>query len=83
MTEFIAKKMKHARYKLIKDGTYFGRIIGIRGVWANAKNLEDCRTELQEVLEEWLLLKLQCGERIEGMMVPAPRHESFVHNRSR
>ena len=56
LSEFIAKKLKNARYKLLKDGSYFGEISGIKGVWANAKNLEDCRRELQEVLEDWLLL---------------------------
>jgi len=31
------------------------------GVWANAENLEDCRLELQEVLEEWIALGLRMG----------------------
>ncbi|MFY9461752.1 MAG: type II toxin-antitoxin system HicB family antitoxin, partial [Candidatus Sungiibacteriota bacterium] len=42
ISEYIAKKLKQARYKLLKDGSYFGEIAGLRGVWANAKNLEDC-----------------------------------------
>lgn len=56
LSEFIAKKLKEARYKLLKSGGYFGEIPGLRGVWANARNLEDCRGELREVLEDWLLL---------------------------
>ena len=51
LIEYIDKKLKQARYKLLEDGTYFGKIPGVRGVWANARNLEDCRKELQEVLE--------------------------------
>ncbi len=54
--QFIGKQLKKARYKLLKDGTYFGEIPGLSGVWADAKNLEDCRNELREVLEDWLLL---------------------------
>ncbi len=29
------------------------------GVWANENSLEECREVLQEVLEEWLILKLR------------------------
>ena len=54
--EFAAENLKRARYKLLKDGSYFGEIPGLRGVWASSRNLEDCRKELQEVLEGWLPL---------------------------
>lgn len=67
LTEFIAKKLKTAQYKLLKDGTYFGRIPGVRGVWANARNLEDCRKELQEVLEDWLVLKIMDRQKVPGL----------------
>ncbi len=66
LTEFIVKKLKDARYKLLKDGTYFGEIIGLHGVWANAKTLNECRKELQEVLEGWLILKIRSHERVPG-----------------
>ena len=55
-TEYIIKKLKGAKYKLLKDGSYFGEIPGLRGVWANADRLKVCRRELQEILEDWLLL---------------------------
>lgn len=67
LTEYIAKKLKQAKYELIEDGTYFGNIPGIRGVWANARNLEDCRKELQEVLEDWMVLKIMDHEKIPGL----------------
>lgn len=69
LSEFIARKMKIARYKLLKDGSYFGEIPGLKGVWANAKNLENCRKELQEVLEDWLLLKIRFGEKVSGFEI--------------
>lgn len=69
LTEYIARKLKEAQYKLLKDGTYFGEISGLRGVWANAKNLEDCRKELQEALEDWLLLKVRNHERVPGFEI--------------
>ena len=75
LSEYIEKKLKTARYKLLKDGSYFGEIPGLRGVWANAKNLEDCRKELQEVLENWLLLKVRAGEKISGFKIQFDRRE--------
>lgn len=64
LTAYINAAMTRARYKIIEDGTYFGEIPGLRGVWANAKMLEACRQELQEVLEDWLVVKLRDGDLI-------------------
>jgi len=59
LSSFISKKLTTARYKLLKDGSYFGEVPSLRGVWANEKNLEACRKELQDVLESWLMLKVR------------------------
>ncbi len=69
LTEFIFKKLKTAKYKLLEDGSYFGEIPGLYGVWANAETLEDCREELKEVLEDWILLKIKDGDNIPGLKV--------------
>jgi len=73
LSEFIDRQLKKARYKILKDGTYFGEIIGLRGVWANADNLESCRKELREVLEDWLLLKVRDHERVPGFEIKIDR----------
>ncbi len=67
ITKFIYDKLKLARYKILKDGSYFGEIPTLNGVWANAKTLELCRHELQEVLEDWLLLKVRAGDKVTGL----------------
>jgi len=67
LVDFVQKKMEQARYKLLEDGTYFGEIPGLQGVWGNARKLEDCRRELQEVLEDWLLLKVSSKETVPGL----------------
>ena len=64
---FISKKMTLANYKLLKDGLYFGEIPGIKGVWASEKSLEGCRQELQEVLEDWALIKIRSHESVTGL----------------
>jgi len=79
LTEFINKKMKEARYKLLEDGTYFGEIPALKGVWAGTENLEDCREQLQEVLEEWLLLKIKDGDFIPGFSVKVGKRELVTH----
>ena len=69
LTEFIAKRLNEARYKLLKDGTYFGEIPGLEGVWASKKTLENCREELRSALEDWMLFKLKDGDTIPGLRI--------------
>jgi predicted RNase H-like HicB family nuclease len=59
LTDYIRAAMRRARYEILEDeGSFYGEIPECQGVWANADTLEDCRTELQEVLEDWLLYRL-------------------------
>ncbi|KKU89233.1 MAG: hypothetical protein UY20_C0015G0005 [Candidatus Yanofskybacteria bacterium GW2011_GWA1_48_10] len=69
LNDFIQKNLAKAKYKLLSDNTYFGEIPGLKGVWASAENLELCRKELEEVLEDWLFLKLRAKEKIAGFVV--------------
>jgi predicted RNase H-like HicB family nuclease len=57
--EYTQKAMERAEYKKLDDGTWFVEIPGFEGVWANATSVEECRRELLEVLEEWLILKIR------------------------
>jgi predicted RNase H-like HicB family nuclease len=59
LSKYILSAMKKARYEILEDdSTYYGYIPGFKGVYANADTLEDCREELEEVLEEWLFLRI-------------------------
>ena len=58
--EYIDAAMTGAQYEdpvgrrlLVSD-----EIPGFQGVWANNDTLEECRIELEEVLEEWLLFSI-------------------------
>lgn len=64
LTKYIHEAMKLARYKILDDGTYYGDIPGFRGVLANAVTLEECREELQETLEDWILLGVKLGHEL-------------------
>ncbi|MDO8552637.1 MAG: type II toxin-antitoxin system HicB family antitoxin [bacterium] len=79
LREYIDKKLRVARYKLLKDGTYFAEIPGVRGVWANAKNLEQCRRNLRDVLEEWLLLKVSNHESVPGFNLKVDRRNLVLN----
>ena len=79
LSEYIGKKLKLARYKILKDGSYFGEIPGLRGVWANAKNLEDCREELRSALEDWVLFKLKEGDAVTFDVEDSPKGPNAVN----
>ena len=79
LSEFIEKKLKRATYERLEDGSYYGEIPGLRGVWADAKNLEDCRRELREVLEGWLVLKLRDRDPIPGLTFKSQKHRVLTH----
>ena len=59
LTEYLKAAMGHAHYEILSDdGTYYGEIAECPGVYANAATLEECRNELAEVLEDWLLFRI-------------------------
>ncbi len=59
LTSYIHAAMREARYEIVEDdGTFYGEIPPIPGIWASAKTLEACREELASVLEGWLLLSI-------------------------
>lgn len=65
LTAYIAAALRRAHYEPVPgQGGYVGTIPGLDGVWAEAPSLEECRDELQEVLEEWIVLGLRMGHSI-------------------
>jgi len=59
LTDYLKAALRQARYeKLPDDGQYYGEIPQCNGVYATAAALEDCRDELEEVLEEWVLFRV-------------------------
>ena len=62
LSQYIERVMHHATYEKTESGKYFGSLPVTPGVWSEAENLEQCRTELREVLEEWIVLSLKRGD---------------------
>ena len=59
ISEYIVTAMRHAKYEILQNaGSCYGEIPECNGVYASAALLEDCREELREVLEEWVLFRV-------------------------
>lgn len=54
--EYLAKAIESARYETMEDGAYFGALEALPGAWAQGNTLEECRRELLEVAEDWILV---------------------------
>ncbi|PKB68265.1 MAG: HicB family protein [SAR202 cluster bacterium Io17-Chloro-G4] len=59
LLKYIKSGMSRAKYeKLEDDSSYYGEIPDCHGVFANATTLDECREQLEEVLEEWILFRV-------------------------
>ena len=59
LTKYIQTALREAKYEILdEDGSFYGEIPLCNGVYANAKTLEECREQLEEVLEEWILFRI-------------------------
>ena len=57
LTSYLQAALRHATYEILADDqSFYGEIPGFQGVLANAQTLEECRQQLAEVLEEWVLV---------------------------
>lgn len=62
LASYIDQAMEQAVYEIIEDeGTYWGEIPALQGVWSRHQTLEGCRRELREALSDWLALRLRLG----------------------
>ena len=59
-TEYIKAAMRHAHYEYWDDDkVFFGKIPILEGVLTTGATLEECRDELEEIVEGWLLISLK------------------------
>ena len=63
---YIQAALKHARYELIDQAgePYYGEVPELQGVLATGKTLEECRANLEDALDAWLVLGIQLGHKI-------------------
>ncbi len=88
ISEYIQAAMEKARYEIIDDPEpYYGCIPNLKGVWATGKTLEECRTNLKEIFEGWIVLRLQRGLAIppvKGLTIrPLPKQAAHAQAHAR
>ncbi len=64
ITAYIQEALKKAEYKKMDDGTWFASVTELQGVWSAGTTIEECRKELAEVIEEWLLFQIRDHETL-------------------
>ena len=65
LIEYINTALELAKYEMIEnDEPFYAQIEELQGVWACGKNLEECRRNLKESIESWLIFSLQNGYEI-------------------
>ena len=60
LPEYVDVALGKARYEIIDDDDpFYGEIPDLKGVWSSGKTLEECRQNLKEVVEGWILLSIK------------------------
>jgi hypothetical protein len=77
LIEYVKRAMRRAKFeKLEDDGSVFGTVRGLRGVWANERTLRQCRASLAAAVEDWVLFRIANGMKvptIDGVTVRVKR----------
>jgi len=62
IAQYVEAALSRAKYELIEDEEpYYGEVPELEGVWATGKTLEECRHNLAEVIDGWLVVRLRKG----------------------
>lgn len=62
ITEYIQAALSRAKYEIIDDKEpYYGEVPDLQGVWATGTTLEECRHNLADVIDGWLIIRLKRG----------------------
>ena len=60
--DYIEAALGKAKYEVIEDEEpYYGEVPELQGVWATGKTLEECRRNLAEVIDGWIIVRLRKG----------------------
>lgn len=84
ISDYVRAALHRAKYELLPDNEgFYGEILDLPGVWANADGLESCREELRGVLENWIVIKLRHNDTdfpvLDGMdLNPKPAEQEVA-----
>jgi predicted RNase H-like HicB family nuclease len=58
-SEYIQAALERALYATLEDGFYVATVPGLQGAIAVGGSFEECRKDLIEVIEEWIVARIQ------------------------
>ena len=58
ITKYIEKALERARYEHLDNGSFCATVPGLRGVIGLGRDVEACRSDLSEVVEAWILVRV-------------------------
>ena len=61
---YVQEALERACYEKLADGSYVAEVSGLQGVLGIGETLESCRTNLAEVVEAWVLVRVARGLRV-------------------
>jgi predicted RNase H-like HicB family nuclease len=76
LLNYIQAALDRAHYEMIEDEEpFYGEVPQLEGVWATGHSLEECRRNLAEAIEDWLLFSIAKGlpvPDLEGASIQPP-----------
>jgi predicted RNase H-like HicB family nuclease len=81
LIRYIQEAMRHAKYELMENGRFFGRVPQCKGLWGEGKTLEECREDLEGALQDWIVIKLRFDHklpRIGGLDINSSKAHSYA-----
>ena len=67
LLQYIQAALESAHYEIIEDAEpFYGEVPSLTGIWATGKTLEECRHNLAEAIEDWVLFSIA-----KGLPIPA------------
>jgi predicted RNase H-like HicB family nuclease len=64
---YLDAALGRAQYTQLEGRSYAAEVRGLRGVIATGATLEACRRTLEEVVEEWVLVRVSKGLEIPAL----------------
>ena len=86
LLKYIQTALENAHYEMIKDEEpFYGEVPLLAGVWATGETLEECRRNLAEAIEDWVLFSVAKGLGIPKFQPSISKFEfcSSNHNGTR
>lgn len=78
LSDYINAALEVARYEILPNNKekFYAEIPLCKGVWATGRTVEECRKELVNTLEGWLIIRLQ-------RKLPIPKIKNYGFRPSR